>query len=155
MFCYPFGRFDNNIAKLVKESGFLGARMVEKFLHKLPEDFFSMGTTIQVYPFPFKKKNKNNFFWKHLLNPFLQDYSSIKRNFKMPISAFRSWTTLSKAIFNSVLEEGDYFHLWGHSWEIEKYGMWSDLENFLKYISYRENYIYLTNGELLNRIKKL
>ncbi len=154
MFCYPFGRFDNNIAELVKKSGFLGARTVEKFLYKLPEDFFSMGTAIQIYPFPFRKKNKNNFFWKRLLDPFLQDYSSIKRNFKIPISAFRNWPNLSKAIFDQVLKKGDYFHLWGHSWEIEKYGMWTDLEDFLKYIANREDCIYLTNGGLLNKIKK-
>jgi peptidoglycan/xylan/chitin deacetylase (PgdA/CDA1 family) len=155
MFCYPFGRFDNNIAGLVEKAGFLGARTVEKFLYKLPKNLFSMGTTIQIYPFPFRKKNENNFFWRHLLDPFLQDHSSIKRNFRIPISAFRNWSSMSKAIFDSVLQKGDYFHIWGHSWEIEKYGMWSDLENFLKYISHREDCVYLTNSDLLKKIKNV
>ncbi len=26
---------------------------------------------------------------------------------------------------------GDFFHLWGHSWEIEKFDMWQELEDFL------------------------
>jgi len=28
---------------------------------------------------------------------------------------------------------GGVFHIWGHSWEIEKYKMWDELELFFKF----------------------
>ncbi len=27
-----------------------------------------------------------------------------------------------------------YFHLWGHSWEIEKFDLWDELEKLFKYL---------------------
>ena len=33
-----------------------------------------------------------------------------------------------------LFQYGDYFHLWGHSWEIEKFKLWDQLESFLKHI---------------------
>ena len=44
----------------------------------------------------------------------------------------RNWVEFAKEIFNDP--ETDYFHLWGHSWEVEKHGAWYELEELLKFI---------------------
>ena len=55
---------------------------------------------------------------------------------------------MATSAFDIALNKGQVFHLWGHSWEIEKYGMWEELSDFLKHISSRPDCRYLTNGEI-------
>lgn len=45
---------------------------------------------------------------------------------KKPDWFSKSLTLLERA------EEGDVFHLWGHSWEIERFNLWDELESFFK-----------------------
>jgi len=57
---------------------------------------------------------------------------------------------MSKTVFDIAREKEDaVFHLWGHSWEIEKYDMWKKLEKLLQHISNRKNCVYLSNSELI------
>ena len=37
-----------------------------------------------------------------------------------------------KSLLTTAQHQGGYFHLWGHSWEIEEYGMWDQLESAFK-----------------------
>lgn len=123
-FCYPYGEFNENIKNIVKEAGFLGARTVEDNVIDFPKDFFEFGTTLHVYPLS---------FWQKL--------------------RFFRWSRLAKSLFERALKKGDVYHIWGHSWEIEKHGLWSELEEVLKYIASREDCIYLTNGEMLEKLQ--
>lgn len=41
------------------------------------------------------------------------------------------WLLRAMEIWDS---EPDYFHLWSHSWELDKYDEWDNLEKFFKYI---------------------
>lgn len=52
-----------------------------------------------------------------------------------PRKEYDGWPVLAiaKDYLNKAKKEDSYFHLWGHGWEIEKYDLWSDLEEFLKY----------------------
>lgn len=43
------------------------------------------------------------------------------------------WQNEARIRFDYVIKNGGRFELWGHSWEIEKFGLWEELENFLKY----------------------
>lgn len=123
-FCYPYGEFNAHIKNLVKEAGFFGARIVEDKVINFPKDFFEFGTTLQVYPLS---------FW--------------------PKIRFLKWSRAAKNLFERALKKGDVYHLWGHSWEIEKYGLWLELEDVLKYISNRNDCLYLTNGETLAKLR--
>jgi peptidoglycan/xylan/chitin deacetylase (PgdA/CDA1 family) len=60
-----------------------------------------------------------------------------------------SWDRLAIDLFDKVLESGGIYHLWGHSWEIEKYHDWQKLEKVFRYIGKKNNVSYLTNQELL------
>ena len=120
MFCYPYGEFNEEVKGLVGAAGFLGARTVQRFWTQKPSDFFEFGTTAQVYPLS---------FWQTV--------------------RFFKWPRFAGSLFNRVSKNGEIFHLWGHSWEIEKYGMWKELESIFKYIAGRENVVYLTNSQVL------
>lgn len=145
MFCYPYGCYNNEIINLVKRAGFLGARTTEKFVISEPDDFYKMGTTLHIYPFPFNRFKPRFFF-----QPYWQNRVGIKK-LKIQFFSLRNWKSLSRAVFDKALESGNFFHLWGHSLEIEKYGMWKELEDFFAYIAGRKNCLYLTNGEVVNK----
>jgi peptidoglycan/xylan/chitin deacetylase (PgdA/CDA1 family) len=150
MFCYPSGRVGDDSKFVVKEAGFKGARTVEQGVVSTVGDPFLMPTTIQVYPFPFRKKDANSFYWRKLFQP-LQQRGPIFKKLGVSMIPFRSWQSLARASFGIALKSGQTFHLWGHSWEIEKYDMWDELESFLKYISNRSDCQYLTNGDMIGR----
>lgn len=151
MFCYPRGFYNDEIKNIVKNVGFHGARTVKQWSFEVPRDFFEMETSLHIYPFPFRPLNsilqyKNP---KNFLAPFLLNYPEIKKR-KLGVKAFLSWQNLARASFLYARDFGGVFHIFGHSWEIEKYGMWRDLENFLKFVSEQENIIFAVNGELLD-----
>jgi len=61
-----------------------------------------------------------------------------------------SWRNFAFAMFDrAYYADGGVFHIWGHSWEIEKYKMWDELKNVLEYISKHNGVDYLTNGQII------
>jgi len=45
----------------------------------------------------------------------------------------RPWLALAKEYLTKAKDEDSYFHIWGHSAEIDKYGLWQELEEFFNY----------------------
>ena len=60
-----------------------------------------------------------------------------------------NWLELGKRLFDSVLQNGGVWHLYGHSWEIDELGLWNELEEILDYISKRKEVLYVSNGQLV------
>ncbi len=148
LFCYPAGYQDAETEEIVRSVGFHGARTTIQGFISNAQNPFQMPTTVQVYPMPYRKMGAQSYYWRHLLDPF-HERSSAFRAMGVSWWAFRSWEALAKATFEVALQRGQVFHLWGHSWEIEKYGMWEELERVLAYIAHRADCHYVTNGELL------
>jgi peptidoglycan/xylan/chitin deacetylase (PgdA/CDA1 family) len=46
----------------------------------------------------------------------------------------RKWFDVAKETFNIAKAKDSYFHIWGHSAEIDLYDEWNNLENFFKYV---------------------
>lgn len=44
------------------------------------------------------------------------------------------WISFAKRIYNKAEREQGYFHLWGHSEEINRLGLWGELEEFLDWL---------------------
>lgn len=148
MFSYPGGILNDEIVEIVKKSGFLGARTSQQFQLDL-KNAFLMGTSLQCYPYfvdnkewsmPFRIKMSSKCFFSNLREIF---------NLELPLSSVFGWVRLSENFFDYICQKGGIYHLWGHSWEIERYGLWEDLEKIFKYIANKENILYLTNSQTI------
>ncbi|MBI5405861.1 polysaccharide deacetylase family protein [Candidatus Kaiserbacteria bacterium] len=151
MFCYPSGHFDAESERIAREAGFKGARTTKPGEIRLSGNSFQMPTTLGVYPMPFRKTGPHTFYWRELLQP-LRERAPGLRSLGVPLRAFRSWEALACATFDIALKRGEVFHLWGHSWEIERYDMWESLKRVLRYIGNRDDCQYVTNGELIREV---
>jgi len=153
MFAYPYGSVDKETEKIVKENGFIGARTTDLFKTTI-ENAFLMGTTIHCYPFfPNNKSWSLAYRTKVFASKFLTNFRTISE-FKLPIFSLFGWSSFAISFFEYVARNGGIFHIWGHSWEIEKYNLWNDLEKIFQHISNRKDVSYLTNSEVINQYGK-
>lgn len=45
------------------------------------------------------------------------------------------WYEVARELYKEAKKKNGYFHIFGHSWEIENFGLWEELEDFLTKIS--------------------
>jgi len=139
MFCYPRGRYDSNVVRILEKAGYRGARTVRMLSTKLVFNPFEMPTTLQAFP--------------HSKSDYLRNVARAKMKGLGVCLSQRSklanWLELGKSLFDSVLESGGVWHLYGHSREIEQLGLWESLAELLEYVRGREGVRYVSNGELL------
>jgi peptidoglycan-N-acetylglucosamine deacetylase len=140
MFCYPRGRYDSNAVRAMKEAGYWGARTVRMLATRLEFNPFEMPTTLQSAPHPKFTYAKN--------------LARARKMEGLRVSAVHwrklgNWVELGKSLFDSMLEQGGVWHLYGHSWEIEELGLWKDVEQILNYVCKRKGVTYLPNSELI------
>lgn len=141
-FCYPGGRKNDSIIDLVKMAGFAYARGLSNLDTEAGERF-CMPTTIQFYPHPRRV--------------FLQNYltkGSLTRYQLLPL-LLRHGDLRSQLISSMeyVALNGGIFHLWGHSWELDKFDGWVLLNEVLAVAD--ELFppkARLTNLELVNQL---
>ncbi len=127
-FCYPGGKFNSDIINMVSDSGFEYARTIENLRIDLGIAKFKIPTTIQFFPHSYKVLVRN-----YIKNP------SIKKNRLVLKSLFsNSYLEYLLWLLDYSIQNQGIFHLWGHSWEIEKFNLWEDLECFFKEVSERK-----------------
>jgi peptidoglycan-N-acetylglucosamine deacetylase len=132
-FCYPYGDYNEEVKGLVKKHGYRLARTTQRYTFNVPQDHFELPTTFHTYA---------HFSDLHRILPF-SNFSLLKAK------AYWDWEKLAIALFDHTCQIGGVFHLWGHSWEIEKINGWQRLENILAYIAQRSDVIHQTNTEIL------
>jgi hypothetical protein len=140
MFCYPRGRYDSNVVRAVKEAGYWGARTVRMLATGAKFKPFEVPTTVQAVP--------------HRRFGYVKNVARARKMEGLQVLLARmtwlgNWIELGKSLFDSVLENGGIWHLWGHSWEIDELGLWKDLEEMLDYVCKREGVTYIPNWELI------
>lgn len=140
MFAYPRGRYSSMAIQSIKQAGYAGARTTEMLAQGFNYDPYKMPTTIHVFP------HSKSAYLRNTAR--VVDLGKAWRYFRQ-LRQVENWVELAKILFDSVLEGGGIFHLWGHSWEIEELGLWNDLEEILAYVSNREDVLYLSNGSVL------
>ncbi len=105
-FCYPRGRYNEIVIEAVKRAGFKEARTTKVLNTDLPDKPFEIETTLHLFP------NRTEYEGKDLMT-----------------------------VFNEQLEiaekKGDkgYFHIWGHSWEMNEHNLWETFETMLKILN--------------------
>jgi peptidoglycan/xylan/chitin deacetylase (PgdA/CDA1 family) len=133
-FCYPSGDYTKEHVDQVRSAGFTLARTTKRFHLERSSTLLEMPTSIHAYR-----------HWSDMW-----DIAKFSRG--NPIAFFRylfHWDALAIAMFDRVLSSGGVFHLWGHSWEIEKNGHWQALQRVLRHISGRAGVSYLPNSALI------
>lgn len=124
-FCYPVGLYSSKIVNLVKKAGFKNARTIDLFKLR-SKNPFKTGGTIQAR--------------NHSLKTYLRE---IILNFEPRFSIFmlrngllkKDWSDLAIISLKYALKHGGTWHLWGHSWEIDKNNDWEKLEKVFKEIN--------------------
>ena len=103
-FCPPRGRFDDRVVAKIKECGFTEIRTTRVLNTDLPKDLFRVYTTIHMFP--------------------REEYNGVH------------WFEVAKNQLDIAISKGEngYFHLWGHSAELDRLDYWEDFENLLKII---------------------
>ena len=106
-FCYPRGRYDDRVLRMVANAGYNEARTT-LVGHLTVEDKLQKHTTVHV--FDGRKEYRDKPWLKYAKEQF------------------------DKALFRGGRENGIVFHLWGHSAEVAKFNQFHNLDKFFRHI---------------------
>jgi hypothetical protein len=124
-FCYPGGKFNAEHRRITMEAGFAYARTTVNFFRTVPGDRHRMPTTIQFYP--------------HSRMAYLRNYLSkgdwpVRSGLFSVAAQYSCALDRMRAMIDHVCLKGGVFHLWGHSWELDTFNGWQQLDSFLGYV---------------------
>jgi peptidoglycan/xylan/chitin deacetylase (PgdA/CDA1 family) len=125
-FCYPGGKLNRHVRQSVIDAGFLHARTVSNLWLSSGKDAFTIPTTAQFYPHP-----ASVLWWNFLKGGHYQARKTAIRNLMLGDDMFGTLRELATRCINS----DRIFHVWGHSWEIDKFDLWRELDTFLSHIA--------------------
>jgi peptidoglycan-N-acetylglucosamine deacetylase len=145
MFCYPRGRYNREVLETVRKAGYRGARTTRMLCHQNSFGAFEMPTTVQAYP------HGSFTYYKNMGKRF--DFPRLYK-YVFELRRLQNWVDLSKRLFDQALEDGGIWHMYGHSWEIEKLGLWKELQEVLDYVRDRPGVIYANNSQTLEILKQ-
>jgi peptidoglycan-N-acetylglucosamine deacetylase len=148
-FCYPKGRTNSALQDVVKTAGYKMARGVEQYQFATNGARYNMPTTIHIYPFPLRPVRGLRKIPLRL-EPVKRALPYVRQLGISPL-ALRSWSSLAIALLERAAAVGGVWHLWGHSWEVEQYAMWDDLEQVLAAGGRYVNVRHAVNSELVNQ----
>lgn len=144
-FCPPYGMVDQSVRNLIAAAEFEVARTTQLYQLAAGNDPLLLPTTIHVAPFPLHPSGT--------LIQRLQPLRNLRRYFfglRLPVRSLRNWSALAIALLDRAAAVGGVWHLWGHSWEIEQYHLWGELERVLAEARYRYPWAQrVTNTELV------
>lgn len=138
-FCFPRGIYNKYAVEYAYKTGFKLIRTTELLNPWLDPDSRMVPTTLQVY------KHSDLTYIRHLVK---------RLNVKSLLLYLKSGRSsdLQKKLeyyLDYIQHHGGCFHLWGHSWEIEQFNLWSDLEQLFQYMSNISGIDYINNKGLL------
>ncbi len=137
-FCFPGGAYDKASLAAVFRYGYKLARTTELLSTSTLSSNCLLPTSLQVY------EHSNITYTKHLAK-------RGKWN-RLAAKLLRYPTTdllkLTGRYLDKIEKEGGCFHLWGHSWEIEAFGLWGKLEELFRLLAARKDFVFVNNGQL-------
>jgi peptidoglycan/xylan/chitin deacetylase (PgdA/CDA1 family) len=130
-FCYPYGAYHAGHLSLAARAGFTLARTVRRFRVAAGPRPFETPTTVHAY--------------RHM-----RDAAPAARlagwRPARAVRYWRCWDDLAIAAFERARRDGGVYHLWGHSWEVDRYGDWGRLERVLEHVAGRADVRYADNA---------
>jgi len=144
-FCYPEGKFTPQQLPLLDQAGYKLARTTVGFRTSLDFEPHLMPVGFQ--------------FWPHSRHTLLR-HALMQGNVRGATDWMRLWRgehdlgRLAQAMLQHILNAGGVLHIWGHSWEVEQRGLWTELENMLKRISDCGSLLSVTNSQVLEVVEQ-
>lgn len=138
--CYPGGKFNRTVCSVSREAGYKLARTTCAFRTEIQFNPYCMPVSFQFFP------HTHSIHIRHAIK---------QGNLKGMINWIRHWNMENDLIkiavtgFDYVLAYGGILHIWGHSWEIEQFGLWRVLEEVLQHVARKREVKYLTNSQVL------
>lgn len=125
-FCYPGGKFNKYVRQSVINAGFSNARTVTNLWLSPGNDVFSIPTTVQFYP------HAARVLWSNFIKG---GYYSERVNAMANLMFGHDRLGILYEFANRCMSRNQIFHIWGHSWEIDKLNLWQELDGFLSHVA--------------------
>ncbi len=121
-FCYPGGKYRPLHCGMVQAAGFRYARTTQSLRLDVGTQPLEVPTTLQFYPHPRRV----------LIRNFLSQGHWRERWFVLELLLQEDhWLDRLRRLFAWVVRRGGVFHLWCHSLDVERLGLWQELDRFL------------------------
>ena len=144
-FAYPKGRFNPALAAGAAAAGYRLARTTIAFRTEAQFNPFLMPTSFQFFPHSCLTHIKHSLREGNLVG--LARWCTLWR---MTTDVAR----LARLALHTVLKAGGILHIWGHTLDIERCGLWGALEGVLDEIASRPQVLYLTNLQTLDAVTR-
>jgi peptidoglycan/xylan/chitin deacetylase (PgdA/CDA1 family) len=118
-FCYPYGRYNPSIVDIVRKAGYRYARTTGRLNVTSLENMYLISPTFAIVP------------------RFLS-ITTAKAFLSAPLRSLLSVSRLEYDILSRANQGGLFFHLWGHSWDVERRNYWDRLADFFSFAT--DNY---------------
>ncbi len=121
-FCYPGGKYRAIHCGMVQAAGFRYARTTQSLRLDVGNQPMEVPTTLQFYPHPRSV----------LIRNFISQLHWRERWFVLELLLQEEhWLDRLRRLFALVVRRGGIFHLWCHSLDIDRLGLWQELDRFL------------------------
>ena len=143
-FCYPGGRFNRTVIERAALAGYRLCRTTVDFQTAPVFDPLRMPVSLQLFPHPAATHYRHTLRygnWTGLLN--------WRARFHGETDPERLTTVMTAAL----PKQGAVFHLWGHSWELERRRLWKQFDRIAASLAALDNAVHLTNGGVLNAVR--
>lgn len=150
LFAYPYGDYNDDSVSIVEDCGFEFARTTKSHEFNFTKvEKYKMPVSIIFSPTKFERdKTLKSFFNVY------KNRRNLSKRFSIPIYNIPYCSKTIIDIINNNSEDIDYFHLWGHAWQIEKFNYWSSLKRLFQIIKSNKNIIPINNYELFHIFNK-
>jgi len=123
-FCYPGGQYSSLVRTVVGEAGFVAARTTMALRWDWGVDRLLMPVSVQAFPHGFRA---------HLGHALMEGNWRGGANYVSRFAFWgRDWVRIAIDLLQHAIGTGGWWHLWGHSWELESLGAWRDVELVLR-----------------------
>lgn len=150
-FAYPSGVSDASTRQMVADAGYTHARITRGFAVAGSASPYALPVTLQIAPYPLRPVPDVPVYrgWQTRLSPLLQAMRHLSASGISPLALRDEPSLLAACIKWAQAINGDSFiHIWGQSWEIDRYRLWQTLERTLALLSTQPNAKAVTNARL-------
>lgn len=125
-FCYPGGKHDRSSRDAVAQAGFRYARTTQNLRLCLGSDAFALPTTVQLFDHTRLTLARNLLSAGH--------WTRRARPAAILLGPGSLHERLA-ALLDEARRVGGVLHVWGHSWELEAFGLWQQAEALFRLVA--------------------